>query len=716
MSSFLRRLRSTTRLHSPRSEPPPSSSRADSLSAPSPSSSSPRASSPTKLRQGPARRGYEALEGDQHVSDDGGDEDGIAPSLVIDSRLLDEGDEGGELGDWVWVDVEPAGAVSARGKQNLVSVGGARPAFSDSDVAPPLVPFSTSYALSPGRDPPRTPTKRKASLSSPELSPTASFSSALLSPSSPTSRTSTSSLAPPPTPTSPTPSVSLSLTIATRIDHNGRRVLTSRRRLSLKPSPCETRRQKDLYGIGDDEASGGEDEVGDDVRFAPSSAGLDLVEVGAAIRAPSLGLGMLDVDVFAAQGGSTSAPLPPSSPFEARSTRPRPVALQPLVIPSSSSPGHYESPLPSPTLARLPEHQPIKTFWPPPPLDPPSSPTKSAFSSLTRSNTTYSTRTSSSSSATGSSSAAKRHNSLLQPRRTFRRLSLSSRHGSTHGGAGPCAAPLMSATTFSSLHERRASAPALQPLDGASVDLERHTSMSSFGSGSGSGAFSMPPTPGATSSSSHFSFGTGASCSTIEPLLALVQQQSLSSGPCAHARRASQVSFELPPSTPSEVRRSAATALMGASDDGHAGSSASAGSASGSGPPLSPSSSFARSRRHARSASEGGSALQMSVLERSWVPLEDQAERELARGTLVVVNPDTAPASPPPRPSSSPIVASTPLGTSPPSSPSFSRTSRPSRPPKSLARWSAPPSPSPFLTSPQPPTPPAASRGIGVAC
>jgi len=640
MSSFLRRLRSTTRLHSPRSEPPPSSGRADSHLTPSPSFGSPRPSSPTKLRQGPARRGYEALEGDQLVSNDSSADD-LGTALAVGWWTLDEGAEGGELGDWVWIDLELARAATACGNKDLVSVGGARSASlptSDNDVAPPLVPFSPPYALSPERDPPRTPTKRKASISSPELSPTASFSSALLSPSSPISRTSTSSLAPPPTPNSPTPSVSLSLTIATRIDHNGRRVLTSRRRLSLKPSPCETRRHKDLYGVGDDdEVSGGEEDDGDDVRFATGSAGLELVEAGSTIRAPGMGLGMLDVDVFAAHGRSTSSPpMLPASSFEARPARPRPAALQPLVIPPSGSPRHYESPLPSPTLARLPEHQPIKTFWPPPPLDPPSSPTKSsAFSSLTRSNTTYSSRTSSSSSANGSSSVAKRHNSLLQPRRTFRRLSLSSRHGSAHGGAGSGAAPLMSATTFSSLHERRASAPA---LDG--VDLERHTSMSSLGSTSGSGAFSIPPTPGATSSSSHFSLGTGASCSTSEPLLALVRQQSLSSGasgPSAHARRASQVSFELPPSTPSEARRAAASSMSAGTDDGHAaGSSASASSALGSHPPLSPSSSFARARRHARSASEGGSALQMSVLERSWVPLEDQAERELARGTLIV--------------------------------------------------------------------------------
>ncbi|GAA5895863.1 hypothetical protein JCM8208_005108 [Rhodotorula glutinis] len=713
MSSFLRRLRSTTRLHSPRSEPPPSSSRADLQPTSSPTIGNSRPGSPTKLRAGPARRGYEALD---DVSKDDGD-DGFGTASGIDSWTLDEGGDMGELGDWVWVDVDPAGAAATvRRKKDLVSLDRGRAASlpcSDLDSAPPLVPFSPSYALSPGRDPPRTPTKRKASVSSPDLSPTASFSSALLSPSSPASRTSTSSLAPPPTPSSPTPSVSLSLTIATRIDHNGRRVLTSRRRLSLKPSPCETRRHKDLYGIGDDEASG--DEQDEDVEFAPGGTGLELVDGGATIRAPRTGLGMLDLDLFAAHGRSASSP--PTLPhlFEARPTRPRPVALQPLVIPPSAAQRHYESPLPSPTLARLPEHQPIKTFWPPPPLDAPSSPTKSSpFSSLTRSNTTYSSRTSSSSSANGSSSAAKRHNSLLQPRRTFRRLSLSSRHGSTYsGGTGSSAAPLMSATTLSSLHERRASAPALEPLAG--VDLERHTSMSSLGSASGSGAFSIPPTPGATSASSHFSLGTGASCSTSEPLLGLVRQQSLSGGggPSAHARRASQVSFELPPSTPSEARRSAAAAMVG-SDEGHGGASTS--SSSGTHPPLSPSSSFARSRRHARSASEGGAALQMSVLERSWVPLEDQAERELARGRLVVVNPDTT-SVPPSRPSSSPVVAtSTSLSSTPPASPSFSRSTRPSRPPKSLSRWSAPPSPSPFLTSPQPPTPPAASRGIGIVC
>ncbi|GAA5928296.1 hypothetical protein JCM3775_000567 [Rhodotorula graminis] len=714
MSSFLRRLRSTTRLHSPRSEPPPPSTRVDSHPSTSSDIAASRASSPTKLRAGPARRGYEALEGDQLGASDGGFLD-LGTSSAIDSWTLDEGDETGELGEWVWVDVDLAGAAATeRGERALGRGRAASLPHLDLAPAPPLVPFSPSFALSPGRDPPTTPTKRKASISSPDLSPTTSFSSALLSPSSPASRTSTSSLAPPPTPSSPTSStVSLSFTIATRIDHNGRRVLTSRRRLSLKPSPCETRRHKDLYGIGDD-ASG--DEQDEDVEFAPAGAGLELVDVGATIRGPRTGLGMLDLELFAAHGRSASSPPTLSHTFEARPTRARPTALEPLAIPSSAPARHCESPLPSPTLARLPEHQPIKTFWPPPPLDPPSSPTKaSPFSSLTRSNTTYSSRTSSSSSATGSSSAAKRHNSLLQPRRTFRRLSLSSRHGSGHGGAGSGAAPLMCATTFSSLHERRASAPALEPLAG--VDLERHTSMSSFGSASGSGAFSIPPTPGATSSSSHYSLGTGASCSTSEPLLALARQQSLSSGgggPSAHARRASQVSFELPPSTPSEARRSAAAAMTVASENGHAG--ASFGPPPGSHPPLSPSSSFARSRRHARSTSEGGTALQMSVLERAWVPLEDQAERELARGTLIVVNPDTTSASPS-RPSSSPIdTTSTAPSSCPSASPSFSRTTCPSRPPKSLARWSAPPSQSPFLTSPQPPTPPAASRGIGVAC
>lgn len=456
-------------------------------------------------------------------------------------------------------------------------------------------------------------------MSSPDLSPSASFSSAVLSP-SPASPSSVSSLAP--TPSSPTPSVSLSLSIATRIDHNGRRVLTSRRRLSLKPSPSECRRNKDAYGIGD-EASGDESDAGNDGPLGKGGARLD---GELSLELPTTGLGMVDLKSPLFDDDELEGPTLnlPSSPPGARPPRGRPVSLQPLAIPPPTR--ACRSPLPSPSLARqvLPEHQPIKTFWPPPPLDPPSPTRSSAFSALTRSNTSYSMSSS-------SGSPTKRHKSLGQPRRTgtFRRLSLSRASVSF----GP---PTMSATTFSSLHERRASAPTLPQLGGAF--LERHTSLSSLGS---AGGLSVPP----TSSSSHVSFATtSGSTSTGEPLLARQQSASSVSGmspPCT-PRRASQVSFELPPASPSDARRAAAAAAgvgegsAAASDEGYA-------SAAGlQSQPLTPSSSVGRaSRRHARAASEGGgaavaAALKMRVIERTWVPLDDQAESELARGRLVV--------------------------------------------------------------------------------
>ncbi|BGP42731.1 hypothetical protein JCM10449v2_006743 [Rhodotorula kratochvilovae] len=673
MSSLLRRLRSTSKLH-PRSDIHTSSAAA-AAAAPPPS---PRLQlgfspppSPGKLRAAPPRRGYATL--------DGG-EGGPALEEVPDERdivcwTLDEGDGGGELDAWEWVDYARESATHKETRRPdadaLDEFRFPRPAPSPPrssapllqlPVSPPTVPVRLPSDEHPSR---LTPTKRKASFPSPSASsPTSSLSSTALPPLSPSGTSLTSLSTAPSSGTSTVSSISLSLTIATRLDSNGHRVLTSRRRQSLQPSPHKARRNRGAFGIGD-EASDVEREDGEeDARLEKVDAAGE--EAGARAHLEPMGaagLGLIDLGAFVHEPESMLAPArrPPRAPLQPLQPL-QPLALDPSALAYKHKPVFVP---PSPRRLTSSEHQPIKTFTPPPPLYPPSPTKSSAFATLTRSNTTYSM-----SSAPGSPSK-RRHS--LQPRKSFRRLSLS-RASVSYG-------PPMTAT-FSPAHDRRASAPVLPPLSG----LDRHASLSSCGGG----GLSVPPTPGATSASSHFSLGT----TTSEPLLLLGRQSSAGAGGAAYARRASQVSFELPPSSPSEARRAAA------SDEGHATA------AMQGGPPLSPSSSFGRSgeRRHARAKSDGAARalpLQASVVERGWAAMDETAERELARGRLFVANPDQTPTLPP---------ASTPLS-SPPDTPIPPRIARmtPIRPPKSLARRSAPPS------SWVPPPPPPLSHQIGIA-
>ncbi|GAA5825359.1 hypothetical protein JCM3770_005234 [Rhodotorula araucariae] len=593
MPSLLRRLRSTTVLRA----------RLDTLTAPEASAQppSPRTQrgfspppSPTRLRATPKRRGYQGLK------DEGGalrrDEAASGPGESdIFCWTLDEGDSGGELGLWEWVDRMPADAHCEGGDhEHPAALKGFRfpyPAPSPPQTAtqdapsnlvvpasPPTVPLALPAVPHQAR---LTPIKRKASVSYPSTSsPTSSLSSALLH-ASPTG-TSISSLSATPGSGNSASSISLSLTIATRLDSNGHRVLTSRRRQSLQPSPHKARRNKGAFGIGNEASDDERDTGGDDARLGKVHAPFDAAGAGTLPEPTGAGLGLIDL------GPLVHAPEPIPTP----PSRPRLEAIRPPSLAAAAlahEPEQLSLP-PSPLGPPLSEHQPIKTFTPPPPLYP-SSPTKSsAFATLTRSNTMYST-------SSASSSPSKRRQSL-QPRKSLSRLTLA-RASVSYG-------PPMTAT-FARSHSRRASSPVIQPL-GA---LERHASDSSS-----AGKLSVPPTPGETSASSHFSLATAGTCATTsEPLL-----RRAGSAGATSARRTSQVSFELPPASPSEV-----------------------------------------------------------------------------------VNPDLTPTLPSSESSSTPR-------SSPPDTPTPSRLSRPTRPPKSLARRSLP------TGTFAPPSPPPLSHQVGIAC
>ncbi|GJN93658.1 hypothetical protein Rhopal_006715-T1 [Rhodotorula paludigena] len=667
--------------------------------------------------------GYTAIEGCDAASRSQADD------AVVDvfCWTLDERTEG-QLGSWEWVEVVQSDELS--GRESFDESGA--PPVSPPRAPPPRVdslPPTVSTPLPPaGAAPPIRPTPRistnvtsprrrqRSARSSPSSSgldepnalfhPTPSFHP---SPSLPSS-TSLSSLSPTTSNVSTASSISLSLTIATRVDATGHRVLTSRRRQSTQPatpSPRKCHRNKAAFGVGEESDDEGPGEITllekADVDDTLHGCNLPAVEpLGAALGLFNLGMRMLDPTLNDVDQSTAPLFLPPRSPrlhpiqpFSA--ITPAPVEFTPLGLPPSPT-----TPCRRPTL----EHQPIKVFTPPPPLYPPSPTKTSTFGlpTLTRSNTVHSTSSS-------SSSPSKRRHSL-QPRKTLRRLSFS-RASVSYG-------PPMSATTAISSSlitfdavamSRRASMPPL-----ALTPLERNASRSS----ATGGGLGVPPLPGAGSSSSEFADSSASGCTGLstsdQPLLP--SQYDTEAAAPEQPRRASLVSFELPPS-PTRTRT--------LSEDAHAYELApSSAAVTTSHPPLSPSSSFVRAqaqaqgvfaqaaagtggRRHQRSASEGGMVLGLHDVgaapgwtgaplpptRKEWMAMEDRLECEMERGKLVVVNPDspfaTETDSPP---------TTRPSAFSPPSP------ARPPRPPRSLARLGAP-SVVPAHIAPQ---------QIGIAC
>lgn len=453
---------------------------------------------------------------------------------------------------------------------------------------------STSTPITTARNDRQSNAKRRASTASLSSgnSPSLSRSTSMRTPATDDiplfpSHTITSS----PSSSSSSLNLNLNLTISTRLDSNGHRVLASRRRTSeVTATPPKARRTRGAFGIGDDEESLWEKE-----ETTPRAGGLSEAEMGEGVRMASaqdsyrVGLGLVTGAEEALRAEMERCPLDDSAPqlpdlFASRSAptaprRPRP-PLAPLQ-PVSLTPFLSRE---SPTKPRrpMPDHQPIQLLEPPPPLDS-SSPTKtsSALSSLTRAYSAYSSSTSS------SSAASRRRLSLQQsPRRALsKRLSGGGGDGVIPSRAPHSASfgPPMSASSSRSALEgalisRRFSAP-IGPL--TPVDVVGPSSSSAHGHGrpstptspSPSVSFSsIPPTPsshslgtgessllplsyrssGSFSSHSHsqaHSHSYGMSSSTYEHLSSRsISEQGHGEQQQQHARRASVVSFELPPS------------------------------------------------------------------------------------------------------------------------------------------------------------------------
>ncbi|GAA5865112.1 hypothetical protein JCM8547_007716 [Rhodosporidiobolus lusitaniae] len=606
----LRRLRSRTNLSNPSSpNPPPSSSSADSPKPPAPFRTSaqtipvPQAS--LRLRGDVGKIGYLAL-GDPS-SREGETDESRSEEMSGDEKL-----GGLEFASEPYSDSQPG---TLRRKSKRWSSPAAAPSLSTiflpSPEAPslPISPPPPATHPHPYSDSPMSPvTAREAYAQAAKRHASNASLGSTTSPSTPSSPSrsrqhSSSSLFT----TSPsTSSLSLNHTISTRVDANGRRVLTSRRRAGSTDiaSPPTCKRNQGAFGVGDDEESlweaeesmlghgiGEEGEVEkaggwgvEDFLVRPLSVpepmgiGLGLVQGGMEGVEPATSMETLQLPEStpkAQPGFSSSSSSQPSTP---RRPRPPLAPLQPVPPVdglSSSSPTQTRRPLPT--------HQPIQPLYPPPPLYPPS-PSKSS-TLLSRAYSAYS-------SSTSSSAGAKRRNSL-QPRRTLtKRLSVSGmRSGSSspakRGNASfgppmstsvaPSHAGLSSHTPPSTLVSRRFSAP-VQPLTPLHFHLlQRNSSLSTASAchtPSSPTFSSIPPTPSSLSHASegllpmsslsshgHSSgYGGGGGYEHLSSTSAsehshLPPSATSVNAPPSQTRRASVVSFELPPSPTLSRRR-----------------------------------------------------------------------------------------------------------------------------------------------------------------
>lgn len=294
----------------------------------------------------------------------------------------------------------------------------------------------------------------------------------------------------------------MALTISTGVDTSGHRVLTSRRRQSVPPSPTKCRKIKTAFGVGDEDdlaslCSSSNTRPGTKTPQLPSSAQAE---------APT---------TFFATTLPTVRDSPPDHPD--LSSSPPPLYIDPI----------YRTDL-SPHIRKYPrEHVPIKTFTPPPPLVATSPPRLSTLSVLTRSSTL------SSSSTTTSTTTLSRSNSRLQSfarrRSTLKRFSLPNNTLSL-----PPLSPTI--TSEGSLLERRYSSH----VD-TTTALERHASCgSSSGTGASSPGFPPTPTDGSPllpSPTSYFPSLEGPNPLTEAP------ERDLGLPPCVKPVR---VSFDLP--------------------------------------------------------------------------------------------------------------------------------------------------------------------------
>ncbi|BGP00677.1 Proteophosphoglycan ppg4 [Rhodotorula toruloides ATCC 204091] len=428
----------------------------------------------------------------------------------------------------------------------------------------------------------------------------------------------------------PASAPALGLTISTRLDSHGHRVLTSRRRLSVAPSPTKCRKNKAAYGVGDGDSEGAldsdddetevvrfdgaEDEQADltglekapfslPLRLAPTSVPLDYVSTLSFVAADDL------TPVSSRLSLDPATPkLSPVSPRQIRPPRPSPPHLRPLSLPTTSLSLRL-----SPTST--PEHQPIKVFTPPPPLYP-SSPNRSTFAAhFTRSNTLVHTSSSSSNSSNAGNSSASNCLSL-HSRKTLKRLS---RHSVSYPSPSSAATlPIEPPALSTHISRRRSSS--IAPL----TPLERQTSVSS-GSYSASSP-SMPPTPGSSGCSHEPFFLHSPPVPPAEPVSTLAfeadSKPSQFERPSTPPRRPSVVSFELPPESPTELLRRERPTSHDYSKR--------------------PSSSPTRTRGHRRALSEGQAVGLGLDLHPSWRndTASMLAEEQWERGKLVVINPD----------------------------------------------------------------------------
>ncbi|GAA5887919.1 hypothetical protein JCM5296_001496 [Sporobolomyces johnsonii] len=650
--STFRRLRSHAPLWASSSSavPPPSMSPTPSQRDERPLPSSPPA---VRLRSTPIKIGYAELGGGSPVP---------ALAEVIELEVVwwtVEEEDGAELGSWEWVEVgvacEPELGLrryTSRLEEpvELESSFVASLVLPRPDVVAPSPPVSLtlpkpsyryrrmpsrSRSRSSSRDRTRSPPIRNSPVStsgSSQTNPSRRHSSASMSSSS---NKSASTSSPPSTANS-----SLSFKISTCLDSAGRRVLTSRRRHSDVPTLHRCTRKKEVFGVGDDELKDPALEWWETLKeetSTPVESPIEKADSDDELKCrsmpedlSSLGIGVegivFDDDHKAKVVTETLvreeeshtdsddfSPLPPASlpippppiPHRSRSHRP---ALQSLVIPPSgsstepplSSPTYADSlstsPAASPTasLTRRNPPEPIKTFTPPPPLYPPTSPSKSTFSSLTRA---YS--------SPYSSSSPRRRSSILY-RASNKSIGKRMLRSSASYGPPMAASPPRGRPTSCVL-------PTLPPVLPAL-------------------SLSPPLTPGTSIETS------SGGCST-DLLLGRCSSTTSSGAGHQQARRASVVSFDLPPS-PALSPSIGSGRERFSSEEGHSPSRSASSSTSVA---------LDRCRRrHQRSASDGmavATGSQPFAWEESsgWFTVDDTLEREIGWGKLTVANPDLPP-------------------------------------------------------------------------
>ena len=248
----------------------------------------------------------------------------------------------------------------------------------------------------------------------------------------------------------------MALTISTGVDTSGHRVLTSRRRQSVPPSPTKCRKIKTAFGVGDEDDSASpysSSNTRSGTTLPPLSAQSNPHPTFFATTSPALGDSPPD---------QSDLPSSPAHHFDP-------------VFGTETSHGLQFSKHPR-------EHLPIKTFTPPPPLVATSPPRLSTLSVLTRSSTL------SSSSTTTSSTTLSRSNSRLQSfarrRSTLKRFSLPNNTLSL-----PPLSPTI--TSEGAPLERRFSSH----VDSTTTGLERHASCGASSSGTCPSSPGFPPTP-----------------------------------------------------------------------------------------------------------------------------------------------------------------------------------------------------------------------------